>query len=182
MSAEDGLPAPPHLASEFYVWLWWATEVRDGSFDLGGELGHVDIRVDERLAFRNPNDTKVSAVMTGDNPGAQLESRAALAGGKVLQDLRIIVRRDDREFGVTLKGPSMDLQRMKLPQQVDGGGEESLYDRMFLYEELTFVLSALYKEFSATRVSPRWKREVLPAIQAWVQALPEPMDEVLVEA
>ncbi len=177
MSATDSLPAPPHIASEFYCWLWWATEVRDGAFDLGGDIGHVSVRVDERLAFRNPNDTKISAVMTGDNPGAQLESRAALAGGKVLQDLRVIVRRDDREFGVTLKGPTLDLQRVKLPQAVDGGGEEALYDRMFLYEELCFVLAALFREFGELRVSPAWRDRVLPAVQAWVQALPDGSDD-----
>lgn len=164
----EGTPLAAHTAAEFYVWLWWASEQREGSFDLGDPIGRVELWVDERLSFRNPAEAKVSAVMTGENPSASLESRAALAGGKVLQDVRIAIKRDDREFSVTLKGPTMDLQRVKLPQQVDGAGEEALYDRMFLYEELTVILGTLFREFSAIRTSSRWPDELLPALKAWV--------------
>src|SRR5688572_27418516 len=105
----DGLPVPSHLAGEFYAWLWYASEDQGGSFALPHPVGRVDVWVDERIAFRNPDEQKVAAVMTGENPAGTLEARAALAGGKVLQDLRIGVRRDDREFIVTLKGPAMSL-------------------------------------------------------------------------
>ena len=43
------------------------------------------------------------------------EARAALAGGKVLHEVRIGMRREDREFFVTLKGPAMHLTGLKLP-------------------------------------------------------------------
>jgi hypothetical protein len=68
-------------------------------------VGAIHLWVDDRLAFRRPEDTKVTAVMTGENPAASLEARAALAGGKVLQEIRVGLRRDDREFFFTLKGP-----------------------------------------------------------------------------
>lgn len=165
----DGLPTPPHLAGEFYVWLWWASEQREATFALGGDHGNVEVWVDERLAFRNPNDTKISAVMTGENPSATLESRAALLGGKVLQDVRLRIRRDDKEYSVTLKGPEMHLQRVKLPQVVDGGEEGAVYDRMFLYEQLCFIVSALFGEFARERMSDRWDGEILPSMQDWVQ-------------
>ena len=155
-----------HVASEFYAWLWWASERNECRFDLA-EIGRVDVWVDERLAFRSPDpNEKVSAVMTGMNPSAFLESRAALAGGKVLQDLRLAIRRDDREFSVTLKGPAMEFQGAKLPQAVSG--DEAIYDRMFLYEELAFLVAGLFADFAAVRTSPRWQQDVLPAIQAWV--------------
>lgn len=172
MSAvQDGLPTPPHLASEFYVWLWWASETREAKFSLG-EQGEIELWVDERLAFRLPSDTKISAVMTGENPSTSLESRAALVGGKVLQDVRVRFRRDDREFSVTLKGPEMHIQRAKFPQNVDGGGEEALYDRMFLYEELCFVIATLFQEFATLRTTGAWADEILPAMQAWSQGVP----------
>jgi hypothetical protein len=123
--------------------------------------------VDDRIAFRNPDDQKVAAVMTGDNPSATLEARAALAGGKVLQDLRIGVRRDDREFLATLKGPAMHMQALKLPQTVKGG-EEAIYDRMHLYEELCLVVAGLFQQWTILRCSDRWDDEVLPALRAWV--------------
>lgn len=162
----DQLPVS-HVASEFYGWLWWASERNEARFDLP-DIGRIELWVDERLAFRSPDpNEKVSAVMTGMNPSAFLESRAALAGGKVLQDLRVAIRRDDREFSVTLKGPAMEFQGMKLPQAVSG--DEAIYDRMFLYEELAFLVAGLFGQFAVERTSPGWHADVLPAIVKWVQ-------------
>lgn len=167
MVAVEGLPVLPHQASELYAWLWWRSEEQSAVFDLGGDVGRVELWVDDRLAFRSPHENKVSAVMTGDDPANSLEARAALAGGKVLQEVRLHLRRDDREYTFSLKGPSMDLSRVRLPQQVTGG-EEAVYDRMFLYEELCFVLAALVRAFAAERSGPSWDGETLPALRAWV--------------
>jgi hypothetical protein len=166
--SDEQLPIAPHTASEFYAWLWWSSEQSEGKFDLGGDIGKIELWVDDRIAFRIPASNKPSAVMTGDNPGASLESRAALAGGKVLHDIRVAVRRDDREFAATLKGPGMDLQRVRLPQAIEGTGEDALYDRMFLYEELQVILGALFKQFAAARAAKMWDKTVLPALKEWV--------------
>lgn len=162
----DALPLLPHVASEFYLWLWWSIDQRDAVFELGGKVGTITLWVEERLAFRHPNETKITAVMTGDRPDETLEARAALAGGKVVQDLRLHMRRDDREFTFTLKGAALDLAQAKLPQAVSGG-DEALYDRMFLYEEVSLVVGALLREFARERLSPRWDADVVPAIRDW---------------
>lgn len=164
----DALPIPTHLASEFYAWVWWSSEQRGGHFDLGENLGPVDLWVDDRIAFRNPDAQKVAAVLTGENPSTTLEARAALAGGKVLQDIRIGIRRDDREFTTTLKGPSMSLQSTRLPQEVMGGGEEALLDRMHLYDELCAIVTALFRQWASLRVSAAWDDDILPELRAWV--------------
>ncbi len=165
----DGLPIPPHLAGEFYVWLWWATEDRGGVFDLGDPVGRVDVWVDDRLAFRHPGENRVSAVMTGENPSTTLESRAALAGGKVLQELRIGIRRDEREFAITLKGPAMHFSQAKLPQVVKGeGSEEAMLDRMHLYDEISFVIAGLFQAYSKARTGREWEEQALPALRKWV--------------
>ena len=165
---QDGLPILPHLSSEFYAWLWWASEVKGSVFELGDPVGPVELWVDERLAFRNAGDTKVSAVMTGEASSTSLEARAALAGGKVLQELRVGFRRDDREFSVTLKGPAMHTTSLKIPQVVSDGIDEVLYDRMFLYAEATMVLGGLYSLFSRLRISEEWDSEVLPTMRGWI--------------
>ncbi|MCB9676006.1 MAG: hypothetical protein H6737_12860 [Alphaproteobacteria bacterium] len=168
MSEQDGLPVLPHLAGEFYTWLWWSSEVQGAVFSLPDPVGQIELWVDERLAFRNADDTKVTAVMTGEAPSTSLEARAALAGGKVLNDLRVGIRRDDREFTVTLKGPAMHITGAKLPQVMSEGIDEVLYDRMFLYGELSLVLAALYDTFAEKRVSAAWESEVLPGLRRWI--------------
>ena len=164
----DRLPIVPHITGEFYTWLWWSSEQNSAVFDLPDPVGRVELWVDERLAFRSPEDTKLTAVMTGDNPAASLEARAALAGGKVLQEIRVGIRRDDREYFATLKGPAAHLTALKLPQVVSEGGEEVLYERMHLYEEACFVIAGLFREFARIRTTDAWSGDVLPSLQAWI--------------
>ena len=165
-------PVIPHLASEFYLWLWWSSERTGGVFELGGDVGRIDLWVDDRLAFRVPGDRKVSAVLTGENPAEALEAKAALYGGKVLHEVRVRIKRDDRDFVVTLKGPEMHVTRASLPAALQDTAEEAIYDRLFLYDELTFLLSALFESFGAVRTSGAWKDEVLPALRGWVEGEP----------
>lgn len=167
MSAE-ATPIPPHVASEFLVWLWWASEQDGAQFTLPDPVGAISCWVDDRLSFRRPDDTKVSAVLTGERPSDSLEARAALAGGKVVQELRVVVRRDDREFHATLRSPGLDLGGLKLPDILSEGEDERIYDRMFLYGEFMLVLSGLLQRFAEVRTGPTWAGEVMPALRQWL--------------
>jgi hypothetical protein len=169
----EALPTPAHLASEFCLWLWWRSEVEGAALDLGEPVGRVDIWVDERLGFRSADDTRVTVLLTGDNPSATLEARAALAGGKQIAECRLGLRRDDREFLVTLKGPALHLAAVKLPSAVTDGGPEAVWERMHLTEELVWVLGAAFGRFAALRASPEWG-ETRAALRAWVQGDVDP--------
>ena len=161
---------PGHIASDFYLWLWYRSESGGGHLELaeGEGEGAIDFWVQERLAFRVQGEQKVSAVITGEHPSGSPEARAALAGGKVIRDLRLALKREDREYQVTLKGPSVEISAAKLPGLVKAGEvSEILYERMFLYEELTWMIAALFRRFSALRCSEMWERGVLPAMRIW---------------
>ncbi len=165
---DDGTPVLPHLAAEFLLWLWWSAAHSGCRADLGPELGSVDFWVDDRLAFRTPDEGRAAAVITGENPAESPEARAAIAGGKVLRELRLCIRRDEREFAVTLKAPNLDMAQVSLPQVVAGGGEDALYDRMFLYEELHSLVAAFFQSFSLARTSGDWSDLTAPSIRSWV--------------
>jgi len=168
MSAPESTPTLPHVTSQFYSWLWWHIEAHGGELDLDEPVGAVEVWIDERLAFRVPGEAKVTAVLTGDNPAATLESRAALAGGKVLDEMRIGLRRDSREFLVTLKGATMDLTGVKLPAVLDSAEDEAVYDRMFLYEELCLLVGGLFERYSSLRTSPSWDEREGASLRAWL--------------
>lgn len=170
--SSEATPIIPHLASDFYTWLWWASEVREGVFELPDPVGRIDLWVDTRLAFRNPADTKVSTVLTGENPSTSLEARAALMGGKVLQELAIGMRRDDREYAFMLKGAGIEISRAKLPGLMAENEDGAVFDRMFVYDELFLVLGALFREFGAVRASSAWVEQVVPSIRAWIRGEP----------
>jgi len=140
--------------------------MRESTFDLGSEVGQVVVWVEDRLAFRTASDQRATAVLTGEDPASSPEAKAALRGGKVLHELRLGLRRDDREYVATLSGPAMDIKQLKLPSF--GEGEDGLvYDRMFLYEELCYILGALFQEFAVIRASEDWVEAVFPQLVEW---------------
>ncbi len=170
-SAVDvGRPALPHLSAEFFVWLWYASERDGGSMPHGD--GIVDVWVEDRLSFRTPDEDKVRAVMTGENAAASREARAALASGKVVRDLQVHLRNEEREYTLVLRGVHLDLAGLKLPPHAKDGEEELLYERMFLYEDVYAVLKSLYRRFAEERVSAAWSAATLPAIRRWAEGAP----------
>jgi hypothetical protein len=167
--SEETLPTLPHLASEFYTWLWWQVEEQGIRQDLGGEVGVIDVWIDERLAFRAPGEGRVNVVLTGDNPSGSLEARAAIRGGKILDELQLGIRRDDREYRVTLRGAEMVITGAKLPTVVQDGFDEVLFERMYLVQELQFILNGLYERFAAVRISQEWQSGVVQTITSWIE-------------
>ena len=168
----DPTPALPHLVTEFFAWLWYASERDGGTFAL--DDGTVfTFWVDDRLSFRLPDEDKARAVLTGESAAATLEARAALAGGKVVRDLRLALRREEREYAVTLKGLHLDLAGAKLPAELKASDaqEEVLYERMFLVDELWFMVGALYGRFAQERAGGAWASEHLPAMRRWASGI-----------
>jgi hypothetical protein len=172
MAEDERSGIPAHVASEFYLWLWWEADVGTGEADLG-EGGRVTWWVDDRIAFRSPGEERPSAVMTGEQPAAAPESRAALLGGKVLRDVRIALRREEREYVLTLKGSGIRFSAAKLPGVLKTGDvAEILYERMFLYEDLHFAVGGLFRRFTELRTSAAWREEVLPDLVGWASGAP----------
>jgi len=170
----DPTPALPHLATEFFAWLWYASERDGGTFDLGDGTVFT-YWVDDRLSFRLPDEDRARAVLTGESAAATLEARAAIAGGKVVRDLRLALKRVEREYAVTLRGVHLDLQAAKLPTELKSGDqpEEVLLERMFLVDELWFLVGALYKRFAQERTSAEWDTLHLPAMRRWAAGIDE---------
>lgn len=176
---DDEMPILPHLGSEFLLWLWHTSDTNNNVINFtqppeGEEvdldaLAYVDLWVDERIAMRSPNEMKVTAVLTGDNPAATLESRAALLGGKVLQELRIGIRVDDRDYLATLKAPDLLLHGVRLPSHTtDTAFEDNAVERLLLLEELDRLIGMLFCEFGRVRVSDDW-RSTVETISQWTR-------------
>ena len=161
----DNPAAMPHLTAEFFIWLWFASEREGGTLDVGGDVGVMDFWIEERLSFRSPDEDKPRAVLTGENTSSSAEARAALASGKVVRDLQLHIRREEREYSVTLRGDHLDVCSLKFPQHSVEGEDELLYERMFLYEDVWEAIRALYRCFAEERVSAAWHKVTLPAVR-----------------
>ncbi len=178
-AGKDNAPTHPHLTAEFFVWLWYAADRDGGNFNLDG-LGVVDMWVEDRLSFRVPDEDKARAVLTGDDTASSAEARAALASGKIVRDLQLHLRHEEREYSVTLRGVHLDLAGLKFPAHSAEGEDGLLYERMFLYENAYAIVTGLYRMFARERTDLSWHSHTLPQIRAWVQqgeaAIPDAPD------
>ncbi|MGC6509086.1 MAG: hypothetical protein ACON4U_11770 [Myxococcota bacterium] len=168
MSTEE-LPILPHLAPEFYTWIWFSSETAGGIFSLPDADGiPVDVWVDERLSFRNPEAHKMRATVTGENAPQSPEARAALASGKVINDIQIQLKTDERAYSLSLKGEGMDISGLKLPPHSGDGYQALFYERMYFVQDVYRLLELFYVVFARLRTHTLWEETIVPAMREWL--------------
>lgn len=155
-------PFPPHVGHEFLLWLWRVSAV-GGRLHLSDRVGAVDIWVDDRLVFRDQGESKPVVVLTGENPAAGETARTALLSGKALREIRIGMRRDDREYHATLDG-ELTIKGLDLPTAVSEDLESTLLDRKFLFEEFASVLRAAFEQYCSRRLDGSYRAD----LEAWL--------------
>jgi len=162
------MSALPHLSSDFFAWLWYTTEISGGHLELNG--AELQIWVDDRLSFRSPSEEQAGALLTGSDAPRGAEAKAALSAGKVIRELRLRIAWQDREYGVTLAGPGLDMRGLTLPPVPGEVGDEAdvLYARMEAVEQLWRVIATLYQRFAKVRTTDAWSDEVLPGVVTWL--------------
>lgn len=164
----DEHPANRYLGREFLAWIWFRVERDFGRIALP-RVGTVDFWVDDRLVMRGRGDDPQTATFRGGAPSSTDEARAALRAGKSPEEARLGLRLGDREYVLSLRGETLDLSGLKVPQVVKKGEVEALvYERMFLFEEATAILADLYGAFIEERLDPAWGRSIRPRILAWM--------------
>lgn len=147
---DDRPVCPPHLASEFMLWLAWrAGESR--ALDLDGEP--VEHWLDGRLDFRAPGEERACASVRDEQP-VNAAALGALASGKIIRSIPLVLCRADREYVITLTGTDLARRGAKMPSLVKGGDlAEQVYEAAFLYEEMEHLLGELFSEFGRQRVA-----------------------------
>jgi len=87
----------------------------------------------------------------------------------------LALKREDREYAVTLRGLHMDLQGARLPAELKASDEvtEVLGERIFLLDELWFLIGTLYRSFAEERTGADWDTTHLPAMRRWASGVDE---------
>jgi len=162
------MSALPHLASDFFAWLWYTTESSGGHLELDGR--EIQIWVDDRIAFRSPSEEQARAVLTGADAPRGAEARAALGSGKVIREFRLVVAWEGREYRVTLVAPALDMRALMLPPIPEDAGDSAdlLYARMEALDELWSVIGTLYRRFARVRTTDAWSEQVVPGVRSWL--------------
>jgi hypothetical protein len=167
--SEIDLPILPHLAPEFYSWVWFASESMGGMLSVVDDKGiDVEVWVEDRMSFRNPDSHTMRATVVGENAPQSPEARAALASGKILHDIQLHLKTEEREYSFMLKGLGMDISGLKLPPHSGDGFQALFYERVFFMQDAQRILKILYILFAKMRVSPQWDDIIVPAMKKWL--------------
>ncbi len=169
MRSEDVFdhPAVGFLGKEFLLWLWWTSETRYGSVEIE-PYGVVDFWIDDRLQFRSGGDQPQVSDLRGGAPATTGEAKMALASGKTVAAARIGIRLGEREYSLELREEGLEFAGLKVPSEVKDGIDERIYERMFLLEEASSVIGALFHRFCERRMHPSWSTHVVPELRAWI--------------
>ena len=94
--------------------------------------------------------------------------RQALEKGILVHGARLQLNHGEQTFEVTLDAEFFDFKSAKLPQLLQEEEAEQRIERLELVGRLGRLVDALISEFTAVRLSPGWKKTVVPQIRQWL--------------
>jgi hypothetical protein len=172
---------PPHLTSDFFLWMWLtsvqelgqvelpnkrkaqddSTTDEDSNAEQEEQYDGISYYVDNRLVLHSPNAEGNRAVITGDNASSTVEGKAALSTGKMIQELQLYITVEGVEYSLGLKGPLLDFTSVKFPPvSLEGDSKHEMNAnillRMSQYDDLYYYMSVLYQHFAELRLSEDW--------------------------
>ena len=159
------------IGYEFLTWLWFSTELETEYLkSLNPEM--TDLEIGNRIVLEN-HVKKTSETITIKGDDADLEEGIlSLNKGALVTELQLIYKSDNQEWLFTIKGESLSLFNLKLPQTGPIESKEDMdgivLEKIYLLEKLMAGMDKLYTEFVRLRVDPNWRKTIVPKIKAWV--------------
>lgn len=161
------------IGHEFLTWLWFIMEEkRDVLKDINTEDA-IYIEIGNSLILENMmNDTVEKITIKGDDAGLE-EGMMALKKGAVVTELNLICKTADFDCQFTVKGESLALSSLKVPEAGKVKKPEDLegatLEKIFFYEKITGIIESLYHNFLQLRISEKWQTKTVKEIKNWIK-------------
>ncbi|MBI4615361.1 MAG: hypothetical protein HY720_17220, partial [Planctomycetes bacterium] len=154
------------LGREFLTWLWHRIDEVGGDFDLAG-LDRYGLMVGDVLVL-DPDeaDETVDSFRRG-HPADLPEARLALATGKKVASLRLVLAKDEAEWRFGLAAHTLDATGLRLPRIHEEHPDDRLEGELALLDEWIAVVDRLYRDFLSVRLGPGW-RAAAEEIRRWI--------------
>ena len=156
------------LGQEFLAWVWFSRDVTEGDIETP-DLGLVDVALESQIFLADPIAIDERVTIRGADPCSSAEADQALKMGKLPVKVALRLIRNEAEWIATLDGSTLSLRSVRLPAIEAEDEEEAFVERMARLEELDDILHELYRSFLRVRLSPAWRKKILPAMCEWVQ-------------
>ena len=161
------------LGEEFLTWLWYVIEnnqnlIKDFDRDF------VGLEIGDRIVFENRRKESPERItIKGEGAGLE-EGILALKNGALVTELNMIYRSAELVWQFTLKGESLNISSLTIPNtelpQSDEDLEGFVLEKLFFYDKLLKFLKNLFARFVKLRISNDWQSKDIAAIRNWIQS------------
>jgi hypothetical protein len=166
------------LGREFLTWL--VHRIDEGDARLADEKGPIELELGDRLVLEGGVGDRERLTVVGEGD-ARPEIGAGLRRGKVIDRARVVIRRGERRWELTLDGGMLTYDALRCPPlgDRDEGAQEDpraafendLFLRIADVEEPIAIVDRLFAEFCRLRGSAAWTSETVPRLRTWVDGL-----------
>jgi recombination associated protein RdgC len=170
----DIMAGKAFLGQEFLIWLWFVSEEQGGPLLLpGGSL--VTAAVERHIVLESGEGETLDRITCSGLHSELLEARTGLLAGKKIEQARLHIIKDDKEFWVTLTGSTFEYRGVHLPKISGADQQDELamagqaLDILGLYEELHHTIDGLFSMFLAKRLHPEIWGKIAFNINRWIK-------------
>lgn len=161
------------LGNEFLTWLWFFLENHPDQMDQF-DAEFVSLSIGNRMVLENRLANGLETItIKGDAAGLE-EGILALTKGAAVIEMNLILKSGILEWQFSLKGESLSVSGMKLPETAAGDSEDEMeamiLEKIYLYEKPFQFIDAIYAFFIKLRLSPQWKSETVGRMRTWMQS------------
>jgi hypothetical protein len=161
------------LGEEFLTWLWYVIEKNQNllkSFD----PDFIGLEVGNRIVFENRRKESAERItIKGEGAGLE-EGVLALKNGALVTELNMVYRSAELVWQFTLKGESLNISSLNIPQTDLPESEEDpegyVLEKLFLYDKLLQFFKNLFGHFVKLRISNNWHGKETASIRKWIQS------------
>jgi hypothetical protein len=162
------------IGDEFLTWLWYTIE-NDTPL-----LGRIDraleaLEIGSRMVLENRYRKDAGETVTIKGEEANMdEGLLALKKGAMVAEVNLVYRSGDHEWRFTLKGESLNLSNLKVPEtgkiETKQDVEGAVIERDAQCAKIIDLINSLFRHFIQLRVSNEWSANIVPAIRKWIVA------------
>lgn len=154
------------LGNEFALWLWHASQVRDGVITT--ESGDITVFIDKVLDLDCAYSQTGKDTLRGTAPNRMPEARDALRTGKMPRKAGMILHAGGQQYEFKINFETLELGTTKLPEVEEADTPRVLFEeRVTVLRDLVGYVEALYATFLDVRLSGSWEGEV-SQIRKWI--------------
>jgi recombination associated protein RdgC len=168
MQVLDKVMQTDFLGRDFLTWLWFRSETGEGRFNLP-RTGAAELWFDGPVTLQSEGSAGAEKVVCSSE--VLTEARFALKEGRKVVQATLRITTGDDEWVCVMDALWLNFKSVKIPGTMRDKGEDPeglFYERVFLMERLTGIMDELYGSFLDLRLSPAWREEELPRLNAWV--------------